>query len=87
MRSTYERHVAEQSEIERNIVHGNARLCSGSQFGKVCKTLWPFKTAEQLASRVGCTVRTAAYEISGERHPSAQSILAVVTEITPKWKQ
>ncbi len=54
------------------------------EIGAVCKALWPFKTAEELASRVGCSVRAAAYEISGERDPSAQSILAVVNEITPR---
>ena len=64
MRSTYEERVAEARGIERTIVQGAARLCSGSAFGRACKGLWPFKTAEELASRVGCAVRTAAYEIS-----------------------
>lgn len=52
----------------------------------VCKALWPLKTAEELAVRVGCSVRAAAYEISGEREPSALSLLAVMTEITPRRK-
>ena len=51
-------------------------------FGKVCKALWPHKTAEELAARVGCAVRTAAYEISGEREPSALSVAVIVVEIT-----
>lgn len=85
MRSVYEERVEDARQIERTLMQGNARLCSPA-FGRVCKALWPIKTAEELAARVGCTVRTAAYELSGERHPSAQSILAVLTEITPKWK-
>lgn len=83
MRTVYEREIADAQKIERAIVQGNARLCSPT-FGKVCKTIWPIKTAEQLASQVGCAVRTAAYEISGEREPSALSILAVMIAITPK---
>lgn len=77
--------VAEQRTIERAIVQGTARLCSPN-FGKVCKALWPLKTAEHLASQIGCSVRAAAYEISGEREPSAESILAVMNAIVPRRK-
>ena len=83
MRSVYEERVSEAREIERTLVQGTARLCS-SPFGRVCKALWPFKTAEELASRVGCAVRTAAYEISGEREPSARSVAVIVVEITKR---
>ncbi len=58
--------------------------CGSSPFGRVCKALWPIKTAEELAVRVGCAVRTAAYEISGEREPSARSVAVIVDEITRK---
>lgn len=85
MRSVYEERLAEATKTERAIVQGDARLCSPI-FGRVCKAIWPVKTAEQLAAKVGCTVRTAAYEISGERHPSAQSLLVVMAEMVPKWK-
>lgn len=83
MRSVSEERIGEATKIERMIVHGDARLCSPI-FGKVCKAIWPFKTAEQLASRVGCAVRTAAYEISGEREPSARSIAVIVVEMTKR---
>jgi hypothetical protein len=83
MRSVFEERAAEAREIERAIVQGTARLCS-SPFGRACKGLWPIKTAEELAFRVGCSVRAAAYEISGEREPSGRSIAAVVAEIA-KW--
>jgi hypothetical protein len=53
-------------------------------FGKVCKAIWPFKTAEELASRVGCSVRAAAYEISGEREPSVHSLQAVINAMIPQ---
>ncbi len=83
MRSIYEDRVAEAREIQRTLVQGTARLCS-SPFGSVCKALWPIKTAEELAMRVGCAVRTAAYEISGEREPSARSVSVIVDIITKK---
>jgi len=82
LRSVYESKLAEASEVKRAIVQGTARMCS-STFGKVCKAIWPLKTAEHLAALVGCSVRAAAYEISGEREPSAQSLLAVMAAIVP----
>lgn len=85
MRSPYERHVAETTEIERQILRGNASLCRG-HFGIAWCALHPTKPAEELAARVGCAVRTAAYEISGEHQPSAQSILALLEDVTPAWK-
>jgi hypothetical protein len=83
MRTVYERELANAREIDRTLVQGTARLCS-SNFGKCCKALWPHKTAEQLAAVVGCSVRAAAYEISGEREPSALSVAAIVVAITKR---
>lgn len=83
MRTVYEREIATATEINRTLVQGAARLCS-SNFGKCCKALWPFKTAEELAARVGCSIRAAAYEISGEREPSALSVACIVIEITKR---
>jgi hypothetical protein len=81
MRSVYERRRDEATAIERTLVQGTARLCSPI-FGNVCKAIWRHKTAEELAARVGCSVRAAAYELSGEREPSAKSIAVVIVEIT-----
>jgi hypothetical protein len=81
MHGTLQNRVDEARKIERTLVQGTARLCRPA-FGVVCKALWPIKTAEELASRVGCAVRTAAYEISGEREPSARSVAVIVVEIT-----
>ena len=84
MRTVYEERIAEASEIERNLLQGNARICS-CPFAIVCKAIWPRKTAEELAAVTGCSVRTASYEIS-ENRPSAQSISAIVALITPARK-
>lgn len=80
MRSNYEERVAESRQIERRLVQGNAALCS-SIFGRVCKAIWPTKTAEKLAAAIGCSVRAAAYQISGEHFPSAEAIHACNTEM------
>lgn len=77
MRSVLQTRIEEAREIERTIVQGTARLCSGN-FGRAWKGIYPFKAAEELASRAGCSVRAAAYELSGERKPSAKSIAALI---------
>jgi hypothetical protein len=76
MRAAYEARLAEQTEIQRTIVQGTAHLCSGN-FGKCWKALHPIKAAEALVVATGMSVRAAAYELSGEREPSAMSILAL----------
>jgi hypothetical protein len=80
MQSTYERKISEARKIERTLVQGTARLCS-SRFGAHCRLEWPSKTAEYLAAEVGCSVRAAAYEISGERPPSDKSMLVLINKI------
>lgn len=81
MRTVYEERTAQSREIERKALQANATNCSPRNFGKVCKVLWPFKTAEELSSRAGCAVRTAAYQISGESRPSAEAMIAVNLEM------
>jgi hypothetical protein len=78
MHGSLPKRVAEAREIERRILQGTATLCSTSVFGRVCKAIWPSKTAEELAAAAHCSVRAAAYQISGEHNPSAASILAVM---------
>ena len=77
MRGVSTERIEEQRSIQRNIVHGTARMCRRN-FGTAWKAIFPYKSAEELASRAGCAVRTAAYEISGERDPSAKSIAVLV---------
>ena len=81
MQSTYERQLSDQTEIQRNLLQGNARICTTSNFGKHCKVIWPAKTAEQLALAVGCSVRAAQYQISGEYPPSDRAMLIVINAI------
>lgn len=83
MHGSLPKQIESARAIERTLMQGTARLCS-SPFGRACKGLWPHKTAEQLAAAVGCSVRAASYELSGEREPSGRSIAAVVAEIS-KW--
>lgn len=86
MRANYEERFGEATQIQRKILRGDERICS-SRFAVAWKALFPFKPAEELASRVGCTIRTAAYELSGEHHPSAQAIQALINEIVPPWRR
>lgn len=83
MHGSLQGRVDEARKIERKIVQGTARICSPS-FGKAWKGIYPLKAAEELAARIGCSVRTAAYEISGEHEPSARSIQALINEIMPR---
>lgn len=84
MRSVYELRLSEQTEMQRTIEQGDARTCSPT-FGRVCKAIWPVKTAEHLAFATGRSVRAAAYEISGEREPSPLAILVVNQEMLRPW--
>ena len=83
MRSVYEERVAETRQIERRLVQGDARLCIGN-FGRAWKGIFSAKAAEELAARVPCAVRTAAYEISGEREPSARSLAVLIDLVVPR---
>lgn len=57
-----------------------------TNFGAAWKAIFPNKSAEHLAALVGCSVRAAAYQISGEKDPSAQAIAALILQVTPDWK-
>ncbi len=77
MRSVSVERADEQTTIQRTLVQGTARLCSGN-FGRAWKALFPIKAAEELAARTGQSVRACAYELSGEREPSAKSIAVFI---------
>lgn len=83
MRSSYEARVSEQTEIQRNIVQGTARYCSGN-FGKAWKGIFPVKAAEELAIRTGKSVRACAYILSGEQEACGRSLAALIVEITKR---
>ena len=79
MRTEYRDGAAAHNETLRKISHGAARICR-CRFGAAWKGLYPFKAAEELAHRTGCSLRTASYQLSGEHEPSARSICALVNE-------
>lgn len=83
MHGVLPRRIEEARKIERTLVQGTARLCS-PMFGRAWKGMYPHKTAEELASRVGCSVRAAAYELSGEREPSARSLAVTFNLFAPE---
>jgi hypothetical protein len=78
MGTVYERRIAEQSEIERKIVRGNAQICARGNFGKAWKGLFPFKAADELAFRAGMSKRAADYQLSGEHAPSGRAIATLI---------
>lgn len=76
----------EQREIERTLVQGTARLCI-SDFGEMVKAAAKKrgeKPAPWLASNTGQSLRAAAYELAGDREPSARSISFLVS-LACRW--
>jgi hypothetical protein len=87
MHGVFEKRTGEAREIERKLVRGTARICGPSNFSKAWKGIFLIKPAEALSDLAGCSLRTAEYELSGEHHPSAQSIRALVDLCVPPWKK
>jgi hypothetical protein len=81
MRTPYEDRLAEATISQRKLLQGAATLCSVTNFSKCCRALWPYKTAEHLAAAAGCSIRAAAYQISGEQEPSLRSAQAVFNKM------
>jgi len=50
-------------------------------FGAVAKTIWPHKTAFELAARTGASERTAKYWLAGRYEPSAAAAAAIINEL------
>jgi hypothetical protein len=87
MRTNYEKNISDANAIERHIrqydgVHN--RIVNVSNFSKVARVLWPFKTAAHLASIAKKDERTAARWLSGEFEPPGIVIAAIVMEITKR---
>lgn len=64
----------------RTAIRRTERLFGGCKFGRVVRSLWPHKSAEELAARARCTVRAAEYMLAG-REPTARAIAAVIAEM------
>jgi hypothetical protein len=87
MHGVFTKRVEEARAIERKLVRGTATICGPSKFSICWKALYPTNSAAELASQVGCSMRTAEYELSGQQQPSAQSIRALVDLCVPPWKK
>ncbi len=87
MRTVYEDRYVEATNIQRNILQGSAKLCSTPPFAVAWKALFPHKSAEELASRAGMSVRAAAYELSGESELSAVALCALIDVVRPHRKR
>lgn len=68
------------SEIVRTDVRQDEQVF-GSCLGEVARTLWPVKTAANIAAMAGCTERAAEFYLSGQRDWSGDAIAAIVSEI------
>ena len=81
MRSVYEQRVAEAREIEGRIASGRDNLVTNYKFGAVCKLLWPFKTAAELAVIGKVDERTAKRWLAGEYEPPRVVLRAVINKM------
>ncbi len=68
------------TEIRGRALPLRAKICTG-KFGRVCRALWPDKTAEHFAARAHCSIRTAKYRFSGEYEPTAEDLRIVINEM------
>lgn len=79
MRASVRVPATEPTETVRQICEPTD-IFVGSVIGDVAKMLWPRNTAPELASRVGCSVRTIErQQASGDW--SGDAIAAIVSEI------
>ena len=53
----------------------------GSVLSDVARTLWPSKTAANVAAVVGCSERAAEFYLAGQRDWSGDALAAIVAEI------
>ncbi len=60
-------------------LRGGAKNCPA--FARVCKVLWPRKTANAIASLAHVSERTAKYWLAGAHDPSARMAAIISNEI------
>jgi hypothetical protein len=53
----------------------------GSVLSSIARTLWPHKTAANIAAASNCSVRAAEMYLAGDREYSGDAIAAIVSEI------
>ena len=81
MRTVYEERIAEATAIEGRLSTGSDKIVPPSNFGPVCKVLWPDKTAACIAAIARRDERTAKRWLSGEFEPPNILVLAVMHKI------
>jgi len=54
----------------------------GSVLSEVARTLWPQKTAANIAVVANCSVRAAEFYLAGQRDWSGDAVAGIVGEIT-----
>ena len=80
MRASLEVPRSRASEYERSIVDSDEQVF-GSVLSEVSRTLWPHKTAANIAAAANCSVRAAEFYLAGQRDWSGDAIAAIVSEI------
>jgi hypothetical protein len=73
------------TESERSIVDADEQLF-GSTLSQVARTLWPQKTAANIAAAANCSVRAAEFYLAGDREWSGDAIAAIVSEILSRHR-
>lgn len=71
---------SEPAEIGRTPVQ-DAEQLFGSVLADVARTLWPDKTAANIAAAAGCSERAAEFYLAGDREWSGAALAAIVSEI------
>ena len=77
--------VEKLDKIERTDVQADEQLF-GSCLAEIARTLWPSKTAINIAAAAGCSERAAEFYLSGQRDWSGDAIAAIVSEILQRHK-
>lgn len=57
------------------------KIVGPSQFGNVCRLLWPIKTAAHIAAIAKRDVRTAERWIDGEHEPPIIVLVAIINRM------
>lgn len=84
MRTAYEERTGEANEIARKILRGTEKIFGPKKITVAWKAVCQMqglKPAEEMASRIGCTVRAAEYQLSGQSRACGKMLAAVIAEL------
>lgn len=80
MHGTISKRAAEARPIDRREFRETEENF-GSIMADVARLLWPKGTAVEIAALIGCTVRNAELQLSGQQKWSGDALAAIVAEI------